>query len=79
MAQQRAGYALTLKLIDHDESYLGRPRPYYDVTSAARDKIALDLVHHCYERNLIDKIDVHECRDLLLAEGASHTEEAAVE
>ena len=77
MAHKRRAEPLPLIRIDDNESHFRDPRPYDDIPPAADNGGVAILLRDCNQGDVLDKIDVHEERDFLLAEGAFGRKETA--
>jgi hypothetical protein len=67
MVHQCRANTLSLVLIDHGESNLGRPWPHDNVTRAADDYWSPTFLNHCDQGDVIDEVDVQEECDFPLA------------
>src|SRR5690242_7188188 len=70
MLHQKSANALALTGVDHDKGDFGFAGLGHDIASAADDAALAVLADLRDERNMIDEIDVHEERLLLLREAA---------
>src|SRR5271156_809343 len=78
MAHQGGAYSLALVFVDDRKSHFGLSRPHDDIASAADNCRLAALFGHCHQSHMIDKVDIHEKRNLLFRKLALSSEETAI-